>query len=249
MLISPPWTLFNIIFHIGFAATGAFIIYSDYYDKWAALHYSKFSKGAGIPTRLGLFVIYFLPIVAATIFAWSYLPVASLIQWAVYSAVILHFTKRVLETLFLHKFSGTVDIKTAAMITTIYSIIAGAISYFNKQTIPAMDFWFYTGTVIFIIGELGSFYHHKLLVDLRKERDGYHIPQGGLFKYVTCPHYFFELVAWFGIVLLSRHLFTLIAFLVAVGYLTARSIRTHQWYQQRFPDYPADRKYIVPFLF
>lgn len=248
MLILPSWTLANIIFHMGFAAAGVILVYSDYYDKWAALHYSKFSKGVGIPTRQGLLVIYFLPIVSATIFAWSYLAAASLIQWMVYGAVVLHFTKRALETLFLHKFSGTVDIKTAAMITFIYSTIAGAICFFNGQTIPAMDAWFYLGIVLFLVGEAGNFYHHKLLADLRKDRAGYHIPQGGLFKHVACPHYFFELVTWFGVVMLSRHLFTLIAFLVAAAYLIARSLRTRQWYQESFADYPRERKCIIPFL-
>lgn len=249
MLIIPPWTLFNIIFHIGFAVIGAFLVYSDYYDKWAALHYSKFSSGPGIPSRTASFILYFLPIVAATAAAWSYLPAASPIQLVVYGAITLHFAKRVFETLFLHKYSGTVDIKTLVIITATYSIIAGTICFLNRQTIPTMDVWFYAGFVLFLAGEAGSFYHHKLLADLRKDRAGYHIPQGGLFKYVSCPHYLFELVAWLGIVLLSRHLFTLIAFLIAAAYLSARSVRTHRWYEQRFADYPTDRKRILPFLF
>jgi hypothetical protein len=59
MLIFPPWTLVNIIFHVGFAAAGVILVYSDYYDKWAALHYSKFSKGVGIPTRQGCWLFTF----------------------------------------------------------------------------------------------------------------------------------------------------------------------------------------------
>jgi protein-S-isoprenylcysteine O-methyltransferase Ste14 len=249
MLISPPWTPFNILFHIGFAMIGAFLVYSDYYDKWAALNYSKFSSGPGIPSRTASFILYFLPIVAATAAAWSYLPAASPIQLVVYGAIVFHFAKRIFETLFLHKYSGTVDIKTLVIITTTYSIIAGTLCFLNRQPLPAMDVWFYAGMVLFLAGEAGNFYHHKLLADLRKKRAGYHIPEGGLFKYVACPHYLFELIAWLGIVLLSRHLFALLALITATAYLSARSIKTRTWYLEKFAEYPKERKRLIPLLF
>jgi protein-S-isoprenylcysteine O-methyltransferase Ste14 len=249
MLISPPWTLLNIVFYIGFAMLSVFTVYSEYYDTWGTLRYSKFSTGRGLPMRLAGPIVYSLPIVAATATAWPYLPDASTIQLVVYAAIIFHFAKRVLESLFLHKSANTVDIKTMAVILSYYSLIAGTISALNVQTIPAMDIWFYTGMALFLAGEAGNFYHHKLLADLRKNRDGYHIPKGGLFRYVACPHYFFELVAWLGIVFLSRHLFALMAFVTMTAYLSARSSKTRHWYQQRFADYPTERKGMIPFLF
>jgi steroid 5-alpha reductase family enzyme len=190
-----------------------------------------------------------LPVITATVFAISYLGSASLTQWLVYAAVMIHFLKRTYEVLFVHKYSGPIQPFTFVIIVVTYALIAGLISALNAQAIPAVDALFIIGIVLFIIGQIGNFYHHKLLANLRKTEGGYHIPRGGWFEKATCPHYFFELLAWLGILLLSRHLFTLLAFIAMFGYLTGRSIKTRQWYRQRFPDYPAERKNMIPFLF
>jgi len=213
------------------------------------LQYSKFSMGTGLPSRTAMIILYTLPIVAATATAWPYLLNASVIQLIVYAAVTLHFAKRVLESLFLHTYSGKMETLSLIFITTIYSIVAGMICYLNAQTIPAMDAWFYIGMLIFFVGETANFYHHKLLADLRKAGDGYHIPRGGFFEYAACPHYFFELVSWLGILFLSRHLFALLALIVFTAYLTERSMKTRKWYQEKFSEFPKERKSIVPFVF
>ncbi|HKJ39664.1 MAG TPA: DUF1295 domain-containing protein [Anaerolineales bacterium] len=196
-----------------------------------------------------MIILYTLPIVAATATAWPYLLNASVIQLIVYAAVTLHFAKRVLESLFLHTYSGKMETLSLILIAAIYSIVAGMICYLNAQTIPAIDVWFYIGMLIFFVGETANFYHHKLLVDLRKAGDGYHIPRGGFFEYAACPHYFFELVSWLGILFLSRHLFALLALIVFTAYLTERSMKTRKWYQEKFSEFPKERKSIVPFVF
>jgi len=249
MLILPTWTFWNIVFYIGFPLTSALAAYADYRNLFDGFRYSKFSNGRGIPSRIAMVVLYSLPILAATWAAWDYLPNASVIQMTVFDALLFHFAKRVLEALFLHKYSGAATVSATMFVAVFYSFVAGMISFLNAQTIPAMDGLFYAGLVFFAFGEAGNFYHHKLLADLRKDREGYHIPQGGLFEYVTCPHYFFELVSWFGVALLSRHLFALMAFVAMTAYLVARSAKTRQWYQARFADYPTERKRMIPFLF
>ena len=248
MLIIPTWNLFNILFYIILAVTIVVVAYFDYHGLWT-LQYSKFSKGTGVSARMAMIILYVLPIIVATAAAWSYLRNASIIQLVVYGVVTLHFAKRVLESLFLHKYSGTMAIPTLIFITFFYSFVAGMISYLNAQSISTMDAWFYLGMTIFLVGESGNFYHHKLLADLRKNREGYHIPQGGFFEHAACPHYFFELVSWLGILFLSRHLFAFMALIAFTAYLTERSIKTRQWYQENFPEYPLERKCIVPFVF
>ena len=193
MLIVPTWTLFNIIFYIGLGVLTISLPYSDYHGLWT-LQYSKFVKGDGIPSRTAMFILYFLPVVTATVTAWSYLFSGSFIQLIVYGSVSIHFAKRVLETLFLHKYSGKMAVQTLIFITFIYSLITGMICYLNTRTVPEMDTLFHIGVVLFFVGEAGNFYHHNLLADLRKGSEGYHIPQGGLFQYAACPHYFWS---WF----------------------------------------------------
>lgn len=90
-------------------------------------------------------------------------------------------------------------------------------------------------------------YHYKLLADLRKELEGYHIAQGRLFGYVACPHYFFETISWPGILLLSQHLFAFLALIVIIAYLTQRSIKTRRWYLEKFSEYPKTANELFHF--
>lgn len=213
------------------------------------LRYSKFSTAKGVPSRTGMFILYFLPVVIATVCALPYLSTATVLQWIVLSAIIFHFGKRTLEVLFVHKYSGNIQPFSLVIMIAVYALMGGLISWLNAKTIPTMDGLFYTGIVFIVIGEAGNFYHHKLLADLRKKEQGYYLPCGGWFEYVTCPHYFFELVTWLGIVLVSRHFFTVLVFIAMFGYLAARSIKTRQWYLERFPSYPAQRKFMIPYIF
>jgi len=135
------------------------------------------------------------------------------------------------------------------IISIAYSLMAGTISWLNAHAAPGLGIWVYAGLILFTIGEAANFWHHILLANLRKEAAGYHIPHGGWFDYATCPHYFFELLAWLGIALLSRHLFALLVFVSMSGYLISRSIKTRQWYQKHFPDYPFKRRLMIPFIF
>jgi very-long-chain enoyl-CoA reductase len=166
----------------------------------------------------------------------------------VFAAVAIHFSKRVLESLFLHKYSGPIGLFTTLIIAGFYSLAAYLIGYLNRQPLQAADIWFYIGMALFITGILGNFIHHKILADLRKNTLDYIIPSGALFNFVICPHYLFEIVAWLGIFLVSRHLASLLILIFIIGYLTARSIRTLKWYKEKFTDFPAARKAILPFI-
>jgi very-long-chain enoyl-CoA reductase len=248
MIFPSVWTPFTIGFYIVFGTFAVLLGFLDYYE-FLPMRYSKFSTGKGVPSRLGMFILYFLPVVLATICALPYFATATPIQWIVFGAVVFHFGKRTLEVLFVHKYSGTMQPLTLGIIIAAYSLMGGLISWLNVEAIAKMDALFYLGIMFFILGEAGNFYHHKLLAELRKKEQGYYIPRGGWFEHATCPHYFFELLTWLGLVLVSRHFFTVLVFVAMLGYLTARSIKTRQWYRSRFPEYPKDRKFMIPFIF
>ena len=219
----------------------------EYFGQ-AMMAYSKFRPAQGIPTRLGMFIIYFLPVLAVTFSALPYLSNPSIIQGIVFAAVFIHFAKRVLESLFLHKYSGPIGLFTTFMISGFYSLAAYMIGYLNRQPILSVDIWFYIGVVLFITGILGNFLHHKTLADLRKNTLDYIIPSGGLFDLVICPHYLFEIITWLGIFMISRHLASLLILIFIIGYLTARSIRTLKWYREKFTKFPPQRKALIPYI-
>ncbi len=248
MIIPSTWTPFSIGFYIFFGVFAVFLGILDYFE-WLPMRYSKFGTAKGVPSRAGMVILYFLPVVLTVVLALPYLPTANTIQWIVFGALLLHFGKRTLESLLVHKYSGHIQPFTFVVIVFAYALMAGLISWLNAQPLPRMDVWFYLGVVSILVGEIGNFYHHKLLAGLRSKDNGYKIPHGGWFEYATCPHYFFELLAWLGIFLVSRHLFTALVFIAMLGYLVARSIKTRQWYLKNMPGYPAKRKYIIPFVF
>ncbi|MCS6994069.1 MAG: 3-oxo-5-alpha-steroid 4-dehydrogenase [Anaerolineales bacterium] len=246
-MIFPEWNTFNIALYSGLALLSLGMGLGEALGL-KMMKYSKFRPSAGWNPRAGMFFLYFLPILAALAFALPYLPTASLAQVIVLTAVLGHFAKRCLEVLFLHKYSGPIDPFTTLAIASFYTLVAGFLSALNRQPLPAPDGLFWLGLFLFVFGESANFVHHKLLADLRRETDGYVIPRGGWFEHVACPHYFFEIIAWIGIALLSRHLFAWIALVGMAGYLIARSHNTLTWYRQKFPDFPKHRKALIPFL-
>ena len=63
--------------------------------------------------------------------------------------------------------------------------------------------WFYDprfiiGTIIFITGFLINRQSDRILTELRNDGKGYQIPQKGLFRYVSSPHYLGEIIEWTG---------------------------------------------------
>lgn len=76
----------------------------------------------------------------------------------------------------------------------------------------------------------------------------YRIPFGGGFRFVTSPAYLGELIAWSGFALLTWALPGVVILLITAGNLIPRALATHRWYQEKFTDYPTDRKALIPYL-
>jgi 3-oxo-5-alpha-steroid 4-dehydrogenase 1 len=76
----------------------------------------------------------------------------------------------------------------------------------------------------------------------------YRIPRGGLFEYVTCPSYTAELVGWAGFALATWSFAGVFIFAISAANLVPRALATHAWYKERFPDYPKERRALVPFI-
>jgi very-long-chain enoyl-CoA reductase len=170
-----------------------------------------------------------------------------------YQALVLaclgaHFIKRLLECWFLHKYSGPMSALSAAAISCFYSLTTFFPAYINRNPISEIDALVIVGLGVFLMGESFNFLHHKILADLRRSAADYVIPRGGWFHLVACPHYLFELVAWLGLCLIFRHVSMLLIFVSMLSYLIIRSLLTLKWYRERFADFPADRRAILPFI-
>ena len=118
---------------------------------------------------------------------------------------------------------------------------------------PADWFWdprFIIGIILFATGWFINQYHDNLLINLRKKSEkGYHIPYGGLFKYISTPNFFGEIIEWGGFALLTWCLPSLSFFIWSFVNLVPRAVDHHRWYKVHFKNYPAKRKVVFPFLF
>jgi protein-S-isoprenylcysteine O-methyltransferase Ste14 len=111
------------------------------------------------------------------------------------------------------------------------------------------DARFVAGVILFASGYALNQYADKVLIDLRADgHQGYKIPRGGVYEYVSCPNYLGEMLEWAGWALACWNLGALAFFVWTVANLAPRAIKTHRWYKDTFPDYPEKRKALVPFV-
>ncbi|MBI2382543.1 MAG: 3-oxo-5-alpha-steroid 4-dehydrogenase [Gammaproteobacteria bacterium] len=76
----------------------------------------------------------------------------------------------------------------------------------------------------------------------------YRIPYGGGYRFVSSPQYLGELIAWAGFALMTWGLPGVMIFLISAGNLVPRAFATHKWYRDKFPEYPAERKALIPYV-
>jgi protein-S-isoprenylcysteine O-methyltransferase Ste14 len=108
---------------------------------------------------------------------------------------------------------------------------------------------FIAGTFVFFAGLVTNVRADRRLMALRAPGEtGYKIPQGGLHEYVSSPNYFGEIVEWLGWALATWSLAGLAFAVYTIANLAPRAMQHHAWYRRTFPDYPRQRKALVPFL-
>ena len=72
------------------------------------------------------------------------------------------------------------------------------------------------------------------------------IPEGFLYRWVSCPNYLGEIIQWTGFAVAMNALAGWSFVCWTIANLLPRALRHHQWYIQQFEDYPASRRAIVP---
>eukprot|EP00916_Digyalum_oweni_P003234 GHVL01005830.1.p1 GENE.GHVL01005830.1~~GHVL01005830.1.p1 ORF type:complete len:264 (+),score=40.55 GHVL01005830.1:59-850(+) len=106
------------------------------------------------------------------------------------------------------------------------------------------------GLPIFSLGLISNIWHDYRLLKLKSKSKSYIIPKGGLFEWISCPHYFSECIEWTGYAIILQGSIPALSFsLFSWLFLTGRAIQHHRWYKANFKDkYPIKRKAILPFL-
>merc|ERR1711924_344165 len=122
------------------------------------------------------------------------------------------------------------------------------------------------GVGMFAVGEVGNYWCHAELRRLRAEKASlaagteqtgeYVIPSRGPFRWISCPHYTFELLSWFGYATLNggdaTSAFLIFTSVAAMGgFAKDRHAKYLRMYQEGHRDAgdPSERWIMVPGLF
>ena len=112
---------------------------------------------------------------------------------------------------------------------------------------------FILGLLIYLSGFILNVQSDSILRNLRSrhpkpDEPRYKIPFGGGFRFVTCPQYLGEIIAFTGWAIMTWNLGAVFVVAITVANLIPRAQYTHRWFKKNFEDYPSERKAIFPFL-
>lgn len=108
---------------------------------------------------------------------------------------------------------------------------------------------FIAGALLFVAGFVITKKSDAILRSLKTSEDeGYKIPQGFLFRWVSSPNYLGECIEWLGWYLMTLSPAGLVFFIWTMANLVPRAISHHNWYRQNFESYPAERRAILPYV-
>jgi len=105
--------------------------------------------------------------------------------------------------------------------------------------------------LMFFMAWLAQFRTHKIFSSLKQKNSSKHgIPHGGLFQYVSCPHYLCEVVIYFSLMMILgvSHQTMLFLFMWVLSNQTVAALMSHSWYVKTFSQYPQNRRAIFPYM-
>ena len=107
----------------------------------------------------------------------------------------------------------------------------------------------WVAATLFVLGWGMSTWADTVLLHLRKPGEtGYRIPRGGLYRWVSCPNYLGKILEWSGWALATWSWAGLAFAVYTFANLAPRAMLNHRWYRATFPDYPRDRKALIPLV-
>lgn len=138
-----------------------------------------------------------------------------------------------------------------------FNLVNGYINGYHLGTVQPFypnewfaDPRFVVGCSIFISGFIINIWSDNILFRLRRKNGSdYKIPEGGLFRWVSCPNYLGEMLEWTGWAIATWSLPGLAFCIWTIANLLPRAMANHRWNKRKFEDYPKGRKAVIPGIF
>jgi 3-oxo-5-alpha-steroid 4-dehydrogenase 3 / polyprenol reductase len=163
----------------------------------------------------------------------------------------IQVSRRLYESLFVTHWSKTSQMNVVHYILGVTYYVAAPFTLLaawdGSLSLDTSLFWILA--LLFCGLNWQQYQAHRILAELRSSASSasatnpkYSIPRGGLFEYLSCPHYFIEVSIYGIFVLLSRCSPSVLALFVFVfGELTFSAYVQHSWYIEKFDSYPRNR--------
>ena len=217
--------------------------------------HSSTKWGPTMPNKAGWII---MELMALGMFLWSFLrgSVSAVVPWIVAALFTLHYVHRSI----IYPLMTRTGKKRIPILIVIFALMFNSVNgYINGDYLGAHselypvdylgDRRFLIGVALFILGATINIRADYQLIRLRNSSDsGYSIPTGSLFKRISCPNHLGEIVEWTGFAILCWNLPALAFAVWTASNLIPRAIHHHRWYRKKFPEYPAERKAVIPFL-
>lgn len=226
---------------------------------WTTAPYGRHVRGGWgptIPTRAGWILmevpstLLFAGIYAFGDHALELAPLAMLGLWQI------HYVHRTFVFPFRMRAGGKRMPLSVPLMGASFNVLN---SYVNARWISHLgdygaawltDPRFLIGAAVFLTGMAINLHADTVLIHLRKPGEtGYEIPKGGLYRWITAPNYFGEILEWIGWAILTWSLAGVAFAVYTAANLGPRAFANHRWYREKFPDYPKERRALIPFLF
>jgi 3-oxo-5-alpha-steroid 4-dehydrogenase 1 len=254
---------YDLVLVGAFLSCGVVIVFSGFmqtpYGRFASDKY-----GINLGPRLGWFLME-LPATISFLFFYlrgenrfEIVPLVFLVMW------LIHYGNRgfifpyLIRTVKGDRSSFAISVVlTGWFVTTAHGYLnATYISSLSTQyTVDWLtDPRFICGLFLYYLGFTLNIHADAIVRNLRTQEEldrgekVYRIPEGGLFKYVTNPSYFAELLAWAGFAMAAWSWGAMFVFAISMANLVPRAFATQRWYHEKFPDYPKERKVLIPFI-
>ncbi len=175
------------------------------------------------------------------------------LSWILIALWCLHYVNRVLIFPFRIKTKGKKMPLIIAISAVFFNLINGFVNgyyigFVDEKSSAVVHVLTIIGIVLFFIGFSINLIADSKLIGLRKQGNGYQIPRGWLFNYISCPNHFGEIVEWIGFAITAGNLPALSFAVWTFCNLAPRANNHHSWYKKRFSDYPGERKRLIPFV-
>ncbi|KAK6103805.1 3-oxo-5-alpha-steroid 4-dehydrogenase family protein [Brugia pahangi] len=160
-----------------------------------------------------------------------------------------HYAKRLLETLFVHRFSNaTMPLRNIFKNCGYYWAFTAFVSYFINHPLYTLP---YFGFVQVATGNLSV---HLLLRNLRPSGTKVRKipipdinPMTLMFHFVSCPNYTYEVGSWLWFSYMTQSLPALIFTFAGFLQMAIWAKDKHRNYRREFPNYPKHRRAMIPF--